>query len=74
MCDLRYVCLFAYGGVQHILCCVFVLFVFTLCLVYQKLPVSLDGPFLIVLLHLSLCLTLFLTTFYRVNVFLFEKI
>jgi hypothetical protein len=35
MCDLRYLCLFTHGGVQHILCCVFVLFVFTLCLVYQ---------------------------------------
>ena len=26
-----YVCLFAYSGVQHILCCVFVLFFFVLC-------------------------------------------
>jgi hypothetical protein len=25
---LRYLCLFAYSGVQHILCCVFVLFFF----------------------------------------------
>ena len=33
MCDLRYLCLFTYGVVQHILCCGFVLFVFTLCLV-----------------------------------------
>ena len=31
------------GGVQHILCCVFVLFVFVLCT--QMLPVSLDCPF-----------------------------
>jgi energy-coupling factor transporter transmembrane protein EcfT len=30
MCCLRYVCLFAYNGVQHILCCVFVLFFFVL--------------------------------------------
>jgi hypothetical protein len=32
---------FAHSGVQHILCCVFVLFVFVL------LPFSLDCPFLI---------------------------
>jgi hypothetical protein len=47
MCDLRYLCLFAYGGVQHILCCNFVLFVFTWCFVYPMLPVSLDCPFVI---------------------------
>ena len=35
---LRYVCLFAYSGVQHILRCVFVF----LHLVYPALPVSLD--------------------------------
>jgi hypothetical protein len=29
---LRYLCLFAYSGVQHILCCVFVLFFFVLCI------------------------------------------
>jgi hypothetical protein len=28
---LRYLCLFAHNGVQHILCCVFVLFFFILC-------------------------------------------
>ena len=45
----RYLYSFAYSGVQHILCCVFVLFVFVLCLiVYPMLPVSLDCPFLIV--------------------------
>ena len=27
MSYLRYFCLFAYNGVQHILCCVFVLFI-----------------------------------------------
>ena len=31
MSYLRYLCLFTYSGVQHILCCVFVLFVFVLC-------------------------------------------
>ena len=36
MCDLCYLCLFTYGGVQHILCCGFVLFVFTLCLVLSS--------------------------------------
>ena len=41
---LRYLCLFAYGGVQHML---FVLFVFILCFVCPMLPVSLDCPFLI---------------------------
>jgi len=43
MSCLRYLCLFAHSGVQHILCCVFVL----LRLVYIMLPVSLDYPFLI---------------------------
>ena len=38
---LLYLCLFVHGGVKHIVCCVFVLFVFVL------LPVSLDCPFLI---------------------------
>ena len=37
---LRYLCLFAYNGVQHILCCVFPR------LVYPMLPFSLDRPFL----------------------------
>ena len=37
-------CLFTYGGVQHILCCVFVLFFFVLC---TLLPISLDCPCLI---------------------------
>jgi hypothetical protein len=45
MSYLRYLCLFAYSGVQHILCCAFALFVFVLCLVYPMLPVSLDCPF-----------------------------
>jgi hypothetical protein len=48
MSYLRYLCLFANSGVQLILCCVFALFAFVLCLVYQMLPVSLDCPFLIV--------------------------
>jgi len=47
MSYLSYLCLFAYSGVQHILCCVFVLFVFALCFVYPIWPVSLDFPFLI---------------------------
>ena len=29
--SLRYLCYVAYGGVQHILCCVSVLFVFVVC-------------------------------------------
>ena len=40
-------CLFAHSGIQHILCCVFVLFVFVMYLVCPMLPVSLDCPFLI---------------------------
>jgi len=45
MSYLHYVCLFAYSGVQHILCFVFVLFVFVLCtLCYQFL---LDCPCLL---------------------------
>jgi hypothetical protein len=43
MSYLRYLYLFAYSGVQHISCCVFVLFFFIL----SMLPVSLDWPFLI---------------------------
>ena len=34
---LRYLCLFAYSFVKHILCCVFVLIVFVLCFVYGGL-------------------------------------
>ena len=45
--------LFAYSGVQHILCCVIVLFVFILCLVYLMLSVSLDCLFLIATLVFS---------------------
>ena len=41
MSYLRYLYLFTYGGVQHILCCVF------LHLVYPMLPVSLICPFFI---------------------------
>ena len=40
MSYLRYLCLFSHSGVQHILCCVFVLFFFVL------LPVSLDCQYL----------------------------
>ena len=46
------VCVFClrlvHGGIQHILWCVFVLFVFVLCQMYPMLPVSLDCPFLII--------------------------
>ena len=41
MSYLRYFSLLVHSGVQHILCCVFVLFFFLL------LPISLDCPFLI---------------------------
>ena len=45
MSHLRYLCLLAHSGVQHILCCV--LCFACLRLVYPMLPVSLDCPFLI---------------------------
>ena len=45
MSYLHYLCLFTYSGVQYILCCVFVLFVFVLCTL--MFPVSLDSLFLI---------------------------
>jgi hypothetical protein len=43
----RYLCLFTYSDVQHIGLCLFVLFVFDLCIVYSILSVSLDVPFVI---------------------------
>jgi hypothetical protein len=46
---LYYLCLFAYSGVQLILCCGFVLFVFALCIVYPMLSVSLSCSCLIAL-------------------------
>jgi hypothetical protein len=42
---MSYLCLLAYSGVQHILCCSSFVF---LRLVYPMLPISLDCPFLIV--------------------------
>ena len=33
---LRYLCLFGYSGVQHILCCIFVLFFFVLCKCFPR--------------------------------------
>ena len=47
MSGLRYLCLFAYSGVQHILCYVFVLSFL------GYVPVSLDCPFLIALSSFS---------------------
>ena len=44
MSYLRYLCLFSYSGVQHILCCFCFIY---LDLVYPMLPVSLDCPYLI---------------------------
>ena len=43
MSYLRCLRLFAHGGVQHILCCAFALFLFVLCLLH----VALDCPFVI---------------------------
>jgi hypothetical protein len=47
MSYLRYLCFFTYSVVHHILCCVFVLFVFVLYFVCPMLSVSLNCPFLI---------------------------
>ena len=48
MSYLRYLCLLAYSGFQHILCCVFVLFFIVLCAlccqVFPELPIF-DYPF-----------------------------
>ena len=44
MSYLRYLCLFAYDGVQHIMCWVFDLFFFLVC---SLMPVPLDCPFFI---------------------------
>jgi hypothetical protein len=41
MSYLSYLCLLAYSGVQHILCCVFA------CIFFVLLPVFLDCPFMI---------------------------
>jgi hypothetical protein len=37
MSYLRYLCLFAHSGVQHILCCVFVLFFSVLCIYHDEI-------------------------------------
>ena len=46
MSYLRYLSWFVDSGVQHILCCVFVLFVLVYCTLLY--PISLDSPFWIV--------------------------
>jgi hypothetical protein len=43
-----YVVFFVHSCVQHILRCIFVLFVFIFCLMYTMWPVSQEFPFLIV--------------------------
>ena len=60
MSYLRYLCLFAYSGVQHILCCVLIFFVK---IFHRMLPVSLsifDFPFGILLTFIVEC-TIFKT-------------
>jgi len=46
MCYLLYLFLLESSGLQHILCCIFVLLVIRL--VYHMVPIPLDCPFLIV--------------------------
>ena len=59
---MSYLCLFAYSGVQHILCCSSFDF---LRLVYPMLPISLDCPFLIVpSVFSNVYLLFFLNLFY----------
>ena len=56
-CDVRYLCLFAYSGVQHIsVLCFFFVF---LCLVYSMLPVSLGCSGLLIFFFCSFVLFLF---------------
>jgi hypothetical protein len=55
MSYLRYLCLLTHSGVQHILCCVFVLFVFVLCLVYGGVQQILCCVFCFVCLRLVSC-------------------
>ena len=45
MSYLRYLCLFSHSGVQHILCCVFVLSFFVLCTFMLSGLFILDCPF-----------------------------
>ena len=50
MSYLRYFCLFVYSGVQHILCCAYVLFFVVLCILYRDVASFsglsfFDGPF-----------------------------
>jgi len=60
MSYLRYFCLSAHSGVQHILCCVFVF-------VYPMLPVSLDCPFCI-------APSVFSNVYLSLNLFIVRKV
>jgi len=60
MSYLRYLCLFEYSGVQHILSCVFGLFVFVLCLVYPVSCVPCVASFSVVQFLLPLRYSLYL--------------
>jgi hypothetical protein len=53
MSYLSYLCLFAYSGAQHIMCCVFVLFFFVLCTVLYDASFS-GLSFVLLSLRLSL--------------------
>ena len=60
MSYLRYLCLFVYSGIKHILCCVFVWFFFVLCILcYQFLLYSLT----FIMEHLKQMLALVSITF-----------
>jgi hypothetical protein len=53
MSYLSYLCLFAYSGAQHIMCCVFVLFFFVLCTVLYDASFS-GLSFVLLSLRLSI--------------------
>jgi len=53
MSYLRYLCLYAYSDVKHIVLCFCIVF---LRLVYPVLPVFLGGPFLIIVILISVIL------------------
>jgi hypothetical protein len=69
MSYLRYLCLFAHGGVQHILLC----FLFVcLRVVCPMLPVSMDCPFLIapsVFSNVYLSCVPYVASFYGLSIF-----
>jgi hypothetical protein len=67
----RYLCLFENSGVQHILCCVSVLFIWGL--VYFMFSVSLDFPFLIAISVFSNIYLLSVCVYYKTDIIISSK-